>query len=185
LVYASALHLLSEYDPQGPWDRIASGITAAGLQMAWPADDADRQGLLPDFFLLESQLRDGPAINPGTTQAHVPELFDAGKIYDIERLPGRGCFIHAPCEIRDIVETDDLISFTVAGWGANPNLRSYHVLVSGWTSPRPDVTACKVEEGSDLPPVCESVPATFFARSRLLIIDVQGPARLHISRWTQ
>lgn len=185
LAYASALHLLSEYDPQGPWRRIARGITAAGLEMAWPMEDADRQGLLPDFFLLESQLRDGPAINPGTTQAHVPELFDAGKIYDVERLPGHGCFVHAPCEIRDIVETDDLISFTLDGWGANPNSQSYCVLVSGWTGPKPDVTACEAEEGSDLAPGCEPAPATFLPRPRLLIIDMHGAARLHISRWTQ
>ncbi|MGE5294615.1 MAG: hypothetical protein ACM3VT_07290, partial [Solirubrobacterales bacterium] len=51
LVYASALHRLSEYDPQGPWRQIASGITATGLAMAWPVDDGDRQGLLPDYFL--------------------------------------------------------------------------------------------------------------------------------------
>ncbi|MBP7053774.1 MAG: hypothetical protein KBE65_22410, partial [Phycisphaerae bacterium] len=49
LVYASALRQLAQYDPQGPWRQIASGITATGLQMAWPVDDVDRQGLLPDY----------------------------------------------------------------------------------------------------------------------------------------
>ncbi|MCU0917244.1 MAG: hypothetical protein MUC88_22175, partial [Planctomycetes bacterium] len=71
LVYASALHLLSQYDREGPWETIATGITAAGLQMTWPVGDAKRQGLLPDVFELHAQLRDGPAINPGTTQTHV------------------------------------------------------------------------------------------------------------------
>ncbi len=185
LVYASALHLLSQCDKEGPWASIAKGITAAGLQMAWPPDDADKQGLLPDFFLLKSQQRDGPAINPGTTQAHVAELFEAGKIYDIERLPGHGCFIHAPCEIRDVVEKDDLVSFTVDGWGARANARSCHVLVSGWAGPKPNVTACEAQAGSDLPPACEPVPATFLPRSRLLIIDVRGAVRVHLSRSTR
>ncbi|MHC4520845.1 MAG: hypothetical protein ACYTAS_19820, partial [Planctomycetota bacterium] len=82
LVYASGLHALSQHDPAGPWDQIAEGITAAGLQMTWPATDAKRQGLLPDFFHLRAQVSDGPAINPGTVQAHVPELFDEGRLYD-------------------------------------------------------------------------------------------------------
>ena len=49
LVYASALHLLSECDPQGPWEDIANGITTVGLNMTWPRTDRERQGLLPDF----------------------------------------------------------------------------------------------------------------------------------------
>ncbi|MBN2272125.1 MAG: hypothetical protein JXN61_16040, partial [Sedimentisphaerales bacterium] len=35
LVYCSALHLLSDVDPEGHWKKIAKGITAAGLQMTW------------------------------------------------------------------------------------------------------------------------------------------------------
>jgi len=54
LVYASALHLLAQYDPDGPWEKIAKGITATGLQMTWPPSDRQRQGLLPDFFDLTS-----------------------------------------------------------------------------------------------------------------------------------
>ncbi|MHC4890329.1 MAG: hypothetical protein ACYTEO_12810 [Planctomycetota bacterium] len=46
LVYCSALHLLSEYDAKGPWEKIAKGITTAGLQMSWPLTDEKRQGLL-------------------------------------------------------------------------------------------------------------------------------------------
>ncbi|MHC4728361.1 MAG: hypothetical protein ACYS17_14165, partial [Planctomycetota bacterium] len=71
LVYCSALQMLSEYDKKGPWEKIAKGITATGLQMSWPVTDKERQGLLPDFFYLESQIADGPAINPGTVQAHI------------------------------------------------------------------------------------------------------------------
>ncbi len=182
LVYASALHQLSEYDPQGPWRQIASGITAAGLQMAWPVDDADRQGLLPDFFLLESQHRDGPAINPGTTQSHVPELFDAGAIYDVRRLPEAGCFIHAPCRIHEIVEEGEVISFTLDGWGARQGPRSYHVLVSGWPGRRPDVTLYGPDEEADTPGAGVSAATEYDSLSKLLIIEVAGPAGVRISR---
>ncbi|MCG8683846.1 MAG: hypothetical protein MI892_03155, partial [Desulfobacterales bacterium] len=75
LVYAHALHLLHDIDPNGPWQHIAHGITASGIQQCWPTTDKERQGLLPDFVYPRPQLLDGPAINPGTTQATVPELF--------------------------------------------------------------------------------------------------------------
>jgi len=181
LVYASALRQLGEYDPQGPWRQIASGITATGLQMAWPVDDADRQGLLPDFFLLESQQREGPAINPGTTQAHVPELFDAGTIYDVRRMPVAGCFIHAPCRIRQIVEENGLISFVLDGWGARQGTRSYCVLVSGWSGNQPDVTLCGLDESTDAPEMGMPASTEYLPLARLLIIDVAGPARVRIS----
>ncbi len=179
LVYASALRQLSEYDPQGPWRQIASGITATGLQMAWPVDDVDRQGLLPDYFVPEAQQREGPAINPGTTQAHVPELFDAGAIYDVRRVPLAGCFIHAPCKIRQIVEEDGLISFVLDGWGARQSARAYYVLVSGWSRGRPNLTLCGPADQTD---TSEMAPASteYVRGSRLLIIEAAGPARVRI-----
>jgi hypothetical protein len=176
LVYASALHQLGEYDPQGPWRQIASGITATGLQMAWPVDDVDRQGLLPDFFLLESQQREGPAINPGTTQARVAELFDAGTIYDVRRLPVAGCFIHAPCRIGQIVEDSGVISFSLDGWGARQGMRSYSILVSGWSRRLPDVTLYGLDEETGTPASTEYLPL-----SGLLIINAAGPAGVRIS----
>jgi hypothetical protein len=127
LVYASALHDLSRHDPDGPWDQIAKGITAAGLQMIWPATDEKRQGLLPDFFHLRAQVSDGPAINPGTVQAHVPELFGEGRLYDMRKLPSRNWFIHAPCAIRDVAEHSNSVTFNTDGWGSRP----YTVLISG------------------------------------------------------
>ena len=99
LVYSSALHMLSEYDREGPWKQIADGITTAGLQMTWRETDDKRPGLLPDYFDLRGQVGAGPAINPGTVQAHLPELYGIGKMYDVRRVPGRKCFIHAPCKI--------------------------------------------------------------------------------------
>lgn len=181
LVYASALHLLSEYDPQGPWRQIAKGITAAGLQMAWPVDDADRQGLLPDFLLLESQHRDGPAINPGTTQAHLADLFDLGKIYDIKRLPVSGCFVHAPCRLHDISEQDDIVSFAVDGWAAHPRGCPYCVMISGWKGPAPWVTAHEPGAISDPAAVANvTVDTALLTDSKLLIIGLDSPAQVTI-----
>lgn len=183
LVYASAMHQLSEYDPQGPWRQIASGITATGLGMVWSVDDVDRQGLLPDYFLLESQQRDGPAINPGTTQAHIAELFDAGTIYDVRRVPATGCFIHAPCRIHQIVKEDELISFTLDGWGARQGPRAYHVLVSGWSGRRPDVTMHRRDEGTDTSEHGMPASVKYLPLSKLLIIDVAGPVSIDIRGW--
>jgi len=129
LVYCSALHDLAEHDPEGPWQNIAKGITATGLQMTWPATDNRRQGLLPDFFFLVGQYRDGPAINPGTVGAHLGELYDAGTMYDLKSLPERRWFIHAPCRISDIKENTGEAGFTVDGWGQ----QAFYVLVSGIT----------------------------------------------------
>ncbi|MGE5293555.1 MAG: hypothetical protein ACM3VT_01875, partial [Solirubrobacterales bacterium] len=172
-----------EYDPQGPWRQIASGITATGLAMAWPVDDGDRQGLLPDYFLLESQQRDGPAINPGTAQAHIAELFDAGTIYDVRRVPGTGCFIHAPCRIHQVVKEDEFISFTLDGWGARQGPRAYHVLVSGWSGRRPDVTVCERDEGTDTSEGGMPASAEYLPLSKLLVIDVAGPVSIGIRGW--
>jgi len=127
LVYCSALHLLSDVDPQGPWKKIAKGITAAGLQMTWPTTDTERQGLLPDFFHLVAQISDGPAINPGTVQAHIPEYFAVGKNYDLKKVPAQKWFVHAPCKISRVEETKDLIKLTVEG---RIN-KQYQVLISG------------------------------------------------------
>jgi len=185
LVYASALYLLNQYDPEGPWLQIAKGITATGLQMAWPLEDPDRLGLLPDFFLLNSQNRDGPAINPGTTQAHVPELFGAGTIYDIRRLPINLSFIHAPCAIRDVTEDDAGVSFAVDGWGVGQVSSPYYILVSGWEGPRPYVTVWPLGQGSDPTPNRSLAHLAFIAGSELLTIHVDGSAKIQISKRTQ
>jgi len=127
LVYCSALHMLSEFDPDGPWEKIARGITVTGLQMSWPQTDKLRQGLLPDFFDLTAQIAAGPAINPGTVQAHLAELYGKGKIYDVKKLPRRGWFVHAPCAISNIRENEKSVTLTADGWDG----KQYYVLISG------------------------------------------------------
>ena len=95
--------------------------------MTWPTTDTERQGLLPDFFHFVAQISDGPAINPGTVQAHIPELFAVGKNYDLKRIPAKKWFVHAPCKISQVEETEDLIKLRVDG---RIN-KQYQVLISG------------------------------------------------------
>lgn len=172
LVYASALHLLSQYDKEGPWATIAKGITATGLQMTWPARDAKRQGLLPDVFELKAQLRDGPAINPGTVQAHVPELFDKGTLYAVQRLRRHGWFLHAPCAISALRETRTTVTFRADGWGNDP----YYVLLSGvpykpvGTLIRPQGAAPLTYDAND------DAGLDFQPNEHLLLIHLTGPS---------
>jgi len=168
LVYGSALHLLSHYDKDGPWAQIAKGITATGLQMTWPTSDQRRQGLLPDFFHLREQLSDGPAINPGTVQAHIPELFDRGALYDVRRLAKTGWFLHAPCAIRDLKETDDSVTFCVDGWGN----KVFYILLAG-VERAPTVTVrASGATRQDL--------SHFNARQRLFSITMTEPSQVQV-----
>jgi len=168
LVYGSALHLLSQYDKEGPWAKIAKGITAAGLQMTWPTSDERRQGLLPDFFHLREQLSDGPAINPGTVQAHIPELFDRGALCDVRRLAKTGWFLHAPCAIRDLKESDDCVTFSVDGWGD----KVFYLLLAG-VEKAPAVTVRA--SGATRQGITH-----FNARQRLLSITLTEPSQLRV-----
>ncbi len=132
LVYASALHLLADHDPTGPWRKLARGITLTGLQMTWSEDDEERQGLLPDYFHLRAQVSDGPAINPGTVGAHVLEAFAEGALYDIQRTRVGPWFIHAPGKISMLQDDSEQVSFKVQRVLKDRSLKNrHHVLVSG------------------------------------------------------
>lgn len=96
LVYADALYRLAEHTPTGPWKQLADGITGSGIQQSWPASDADRQGLLPDFYHLRAQAPDGPAINPGTLQANAVRFYGGPRAYDFHRFARHGFVVHAP-----------------------------------------------------------------------------------------
>jgi len=181
LVYCSALHFLSDYDPQGPWRQIASGITASGLQMCWGLEDESRQGLLPDIMLLAEQVGAGPAINPGTVQAHVPELFDMGTIYDIKKAPTTGWFIHAPCAIRNVEHKETCVSFDVAGWGAIDRTKPYYVLISGVeTRPAYVQTVCTAADPGQNAGA-EAAQTLFDAGQKLLVVCLQGPSHVTVS----
>ena len=176
LVYGSALHLLSDYDTKGPWQKIAKGITTAGLQMTWPVTDKKRQGLLPDIFNLQQQISDGPAINPGTVQAHLAELYGRGKIYDLKKLRDRGWYIHAPCVISNIREEKRSITFTVDGWGAKP----YYVLISGMDKEPKEVGVRKVFQKSSEQPPFKSAKEDFYSEHNCLVITLEGKSEIRI-----
>ena len=176
LVYASALHLLSQYD-SGPWEDIAKGITATGLQMSWPVSDPKRQGLLPDVFELRPQLRDGPAINPGTVQAHVPELFNLSRLYDVKKLARKGWFVHAPCAIRNLHETQDSVTFTVDGWGTGP----YYVLLAGADRKPAAVMMTNILAGPvSARPAAREAQVHFQPSQRMLAITLNQPCEIHL-----
>ncbi len=123
-VYAAALEALAPLDPAGPWDRLARGITASALQQTWSPPDK-RQGLLPDFFNLATQHRDGPAINPGTVQAGLPYLYGKDALFDSRVGRKSGWIVHAPGTLRNLQDSADGIRFNLDGWGAQP----YSVLI--------------------------------------------------------
>jgi len=176
LVYCSALQMLSECDTEGPWEKIAKGITTAGLQMSWPGTDKERQGLLPDFFDLKAQIGAGPAINPGTVQAHLSELYGKGKIYDLKRLPQHDCFIHAPCAISDVREDKKQVVFVVDGWGEEP----YYVLVSGIEKEPNEVRVRKLAKESDRALTFESAEKEFYSECKYLVIRLNGKSEIQI-----
>ena len=176
LVYCSALHLLSDYDPKGPWQKIARGITTAGMQMSWPVTDEKRQGLLPDIFELQQQISAGPAINPGTVQAHVPELYGKGKIYDMKKLRNRGWFIHAPCAISDLREDKRSVTFTVGGWGG----KQYFVLISGIEKEPSEVSLSEMfRQASQASPFKPAIKE-FHGEHNCLIITLKGKSQIRI-----
>ena len=100
LVYADALYRFLKYDPTGPWQQIAEGISASGVQQTWPlGSDASRQGLLPDSFNLRVQSRNDAAINPGTLLVNALRLYNRSDLYDFQVFRDAGAYVHAPCAI--------------------------------------------------------------------------------------
>jgi len=118
LVYRSALEELARVDNVQPelWRTLARGMTVAGLQMCFPLDDAERRcGLLPDYFLLKPQRRDGPAINPGTLQAHLAEAYGKVPFYTVSRLAS-GALVHLPGEVRPVDAADGMTALEITAW---------------------------------------------------------------------
>jgi len=128
LVYRSALEDLARVDDaqRDVWRTLARGMTIAGLQMCFPLDDAKgRVGLLPDYFLLQPQVSDGPAINPGTLQAHLAEAYDKTPMYTVTRL-ACGSLAHVPGEVRQEKGAADALKLTVTAWPQE----AYRVLIT-------------------------------------------------------
>ena len=154
LVYRSALHDLALLDKEeGPfWDKIARGITLSGLEQTFPLDDEERQGLLPDFFHLHEQVSDGPAIIPGTVQAHLPEAYGKAAYYSVVRLNDTGVLLHVPGSIDHITETGDGVVLDIVGWSRDP----YWLRITGatadtlaiWNNDLPDETVYDRQHGA-------------------------------------
>ncbi|HET6383939.1 MAG TPA: hypothetical protein VFJ58_11150 [Armatimonadota bacterium] len=131
LVYADAVFRLARYNPAGPWKTLADGITASGVQQTWPkGSNTERQGLLPDSFNLAGQIRNDPAINPGTVETNAVRLYGGPALYDFRVFHKSGIMVHAPGAIASPVDSVHSASFRVEGW---PN-RPYQVLVVGLKS---------------------------------------------------
>ena len=168
LVYAEALHQLARLDPASPWQQIADGIAASGTQQAWSPTDATRQGLLPDFYLLQNQVSEGPAINPGTLQSQATQLYTGARPYSFSAWRQHGLFLHAPGELGDVVQSQDSVTFTLTNWAASQTW----VLLGGFTSV-PGV----IIDGTNAPIVW---PHQFDSARGLLVLGLQGTKRVRI-----
>lgn len=168
LVYAEALHQLARLDPASPWQQIADGIAASGTQQSWPPTDPSRQGLLPDFYLLQEQVSEGPAINPGTLQSQASQFYTGMRPYSFCALRQHGLFLHAPGELGDVIQSPDSVTFTLTNWAASQT----RVLMGGFTR-APGV----IIDGTNAPIVW---PHQFDPARGLLVLGVRGTNRVQI-----
>lgn len=169
LVYADALYQLVRHDPSGPWQRIADGITAAGVQHTWPLTDRDRKGLIPDFYHLRAQQSDGPAINPATLLANALRLYGRPAAYDFRAFHRHGLLVHAPGELRNVAEHKDRVSFEVATWSSRPS----RVLINGFrATPGVRINGKSV----DL-----NYPHQFQRAEGQLVLLLEGPSTVEIA----
>lgn len=116
LVYADALGSLADHDPEGPWARLAQGIAWSGVQQTWPDEDPGRGGLLPDYFLLREQRRDGPAINPATVLLPAMRAYGAPAAYTRKVLRAAGLRLHVPGTVEGLEETGARVVLLVRPW---------------------------------------------------------------------
>lgn len=107
LVYAQQLYLLDQISPNPSLRKIADGITATGIQHCFDAEHPTLPGLLPDYVVLQDQLKDGPAINPGTLQINIPHLYGRHPFYQFEVFPDLGFSILYGCKILGTPEKND------------------------------------------------------------------------------
>jgi len=166
LVYSDALYSLAEIDPDGPWKRLADGITASGIQQTWPVSDFERVGLLPDFFLLRPQISAGPAINPATLHANAIRFYDCSRPYDFRSARQSKAIVHAPGKITRWEETDTGIGFVLQGWSQRP----CSILVCGLRRP-PRVRINGIDTAIDKP---------HEYNNGRLVLSVQGSPRIEI-----
>ena len=168
LVYADALYRLVRHDPGGPWQQVARGLTASGIQQTFPRNEPDLAGLLPDSINLRPQTRNGAAINPGTVQANAVRFYTGSGLYDFRAFREAGLYVHVAGTITSSRETADGVLFLVKAWLAKP----YYLLVSGLKSmPRVRVNGRSVVNTDS---------AEWHPEARILILRVQGNPRIEL-----
>lgn len=168
LVYAEALYRLARDDPNGPWKRLADGITLSGMEQCWPASHSAQRGLLPDSYVLRAQRRNGPAINPATLQACAAHLF--GKpVYDFWAFRQNGLRVHAPGAINSVKEKAGRVSFQIETWLDRP----YQVLINGLThKPLIRINGARADGRGH---------QQFLEKEGWLILELEGNARVELS----
>lgn len=168
LVYADALYRLVRNDPKGPWQKLADGIAASGIQQSWPSSDAANQGLLPDSFVLRTQHRNGPAINPATVQACAVRFYRQTPIYDCWSFRKAGVRVHAPGAIKTPREQPGRVGFQVETALNHP----YFVLVNGLGSrPLLKINGKKTE--------C-AAPHEFTEKEGRLVLQLEGKSEVEV-----
>jgi len=168
LVYADALYRLLRCDPDGPWKRLADGITRSGIEQSWPSSDAGFQGLLPDSFVLRAQKRNRPAINPGTVEACAANLYEH-PVYDFWCFRQNGLRVHAPGEISQAKEKPGRVSFEIENWLGRP----CHAFINGLTAkPQLRINGKAAECGGE---------NQFLEKEGWLILELQGKTQVELS----
>jgi hypothetical protein len=119
LVYSDALYRLAELT-QNPWRQIADGITLSGAEQTCAFAAPQRAGLLPDSFVLATQHRNPPFINPATLGASAIRYYGGNSIYDFRGLPENGLLIHAPCRVVPRKSTAHEALFVIDAWEKEP-----------------------------------------------------------------
>lgn len=174
LVYADALYTLARQNPDGIWQQLADGITAAGIQHTYTMETPDLAGLLPDSFALREQQRNPPAINPATVQINAVKYYKQIPMYDFKSVISSGLTIHAPGRISVGSADNKSCEFTITPWLRRP----YYILVNGLSvQPKVIVNGKDIKTG-DLnaePPV-----ASFTGKN--LIIKLNGSQRIKIQQ---
>lgn len=168
LVYADALYQLVRDDPRGPWKRLADGITLSGIEQSWPASDVEHQGLLPDSFVLRTQHRNGPAINPATVQACAVRFFGQAPVYDFWCARNSGLRVHAPGAIQGQEDRKDRVRFQVSSWVRHP----YYVLINGLSKKPALRLNGKAAECAE--------PNLFEEKAGRLILKLEGQAQVEL-----
>jgi hypothetical protein len=123
--------------------------------------------LLPDSFVLRTQHRNGPAINPATVEACAAHLFNQ-PAYDFWSFRKNGLRVHVPGEIRRAKETTGQVSFEVETWAKTPCF----VLVNGLAQePQLAINGQRTD--------C-SGPNRFLPKEGWLILQLTGNARVEM-----